>query len=82
MKIDGQLHISFGEELNKAGQRPLTIYFMGSDGIKLDIIGVRYKEGHVLNATAATPSGWVVYHTQFSTALQEAIGEARKQEPL
>jgi len=73
VEIEGKLCIKLSKELNQAGQAPIDISFVGPDGMRLDVLGVRYKNGFVLDATASTQRGWTVYHTHFSDALQHAI---------
>lgn len=73
MEIEGKLKITFDPELNSAGQLPVSISFEGKGGLALDVMGVRYKNGHVLDSVAISNRGWAIYHTKFSPELQSVI---------
>lgn len=82
LEVRGTLQLRFESNLNKAGQRPLTIEFVGEAGETISIIGVRYMRGSVLEAMALLPGNRMMKHTVFSPAMQAAIIAARSRTTL
>ena len=76
------LTVAFSPEVNRAGQRPLTICVSQDGKTLLKVFGVRFCNGAVLDSMASLPGGKFVRHTEFSPELQTEIHEARKKEAL
>lgn len=76
MDFNGKLRIEVAPEKNKAGQRPLNIWFMGEGGVWMQVLGARISGKKILEPVAVLSGGKVFSHATFSSELEGAVIKA------